>query len=164
MRLTAVLVGVGGLILLLSGAFFYSASLSTVRADDDHSDFRSQATLLEIGAEPIAGTIEQKGLGDHDFFKFKTLRGTKYTFTLDLGTLDDAEFKVFDTNVRRPLEPENQRASWVGGNKQVEWVAPTTGTYFLGVVGVKASVGGPAALGQLCPERCGKHILPRPAW
>ena len=124
MRLTAVLVGVGGLILLLSGAFFYSASLSTVRADDDHSDFRSQATLLEIGAQPIAGTIEQKGLGDHDFFKFKTLRGTKYTFTLDLGTLDDADFKVIDQMIAVRLEAENQSASWVGGNKQVGMGGP----------------------------------------
>ena len=140
MRLTAVLVGVGGLILLLSGAFFYSASLSTVRADDDHSDLRSRATLLEIGGGSITGTIEQKGLGDHDFFKFKTLRGTKYTFTLDLGTLDDADFKVFDSIVRGSLEAENQKASWVVGNQQVEWVAPTTDTYFLGVIGVKAPV------------------------
>ena len=109
MRLTAVLIGVGGLILLLSGAFFYSASLSTVRAEDDHSDFRSQATLLEIGGEPISGTIEQNPFGDHDFFKFKTLRGTKYTFTLDLGTLDDADFKIFHPADREFGEAENQK-------------------------------------------------------
>ena len=148
MRLTAVLIGVGGLILLLSGAFFYSASLSTVRAEDDHSDYRSQATLLEIGAQPIAGSIEKIGLVDRDYFKFKTLRGTKYTFTLDLGTLDDADFKVFDFRDRVWHEAENQSVSWVGGNKKLEWVAPTTGTYSLGVIGVKEPDGGPPLLGD----------------
>ena len=148
MRLTAVLIGVGGLILLLSGAFFYSASLSTVRADDDHSGFRSRATLLEIGAAPIAGSIEKTGLVDHDYFKFETLRGTKYTLTLDLGTLDDAEFKILHSADRKFGEAESQSASWVGGNKQLEWVAPTTGTYFLGVIGVRAPARGRLLLGD----------------
>ena len=153
MRLTAVLIGVGGLILLLSGAFFYSASLSTVRAEDDHSDLRSRATLLEIGGEPISGSDRADCvLATADYFKFKTLRGTKYTFTLDLGTLDDAEFKVFDFRDRVWHEAENQSVFWVGGNKKLEWVAPTTGTYSLGVIGVKEPDGGPAASGRLCPE------------
>ena len=146
MRFKAVFAGVAMLTLLLGGAVFYSGAPPTVRAEDDHSDFRGRATQLEIGARSIPGNIEEKGIVDRDYFKFQTQRGVKYIFSLNLVSLSDADIVVINSNDRGHEKAEEQPLTREGNMKQVEWVAPTTDTYFLGVFGFKGGATGQASL------------------
>ena len=149
MRFLAVLSGVGVLTLLLSMALFDVTSFQTVRADDDHSDFRSAATHLGIGAGKISGKIDETSLFfDVDYFTFEAQRGLRYTFSLDMVSVTDANVLVINSVDRGAGVAEGQTTSWDGQRKQVEWVARTTDTYFLEVFGAQGTPNGPVFLGD----------------
>ena len=149
MRFLAALSGVGVLTLLLIMALFNFTSPQTVRAEDDHSDLRSGATLLGIGTGKISGNIDETSLFfDVDYFTFEARRGLRYTFTLDMVSVTDANILVINTVDRGAGVAEGQTVSWDGQRKQVEWVARTTGTYFLEVFGAQGTPNGPVYLGD----------------
>ena len=98
MRYLLILAGTGVAFLLLVAAFWNFASPQTVRAEDDHSDYRSSATHLSIGTGAIAGNINETSLFfDVDYFTFETRRGVRYTFTVDMVTVTDANVLVINS-------------------------------------------------------------------
>ena len=149
MRYLAVLSVVGVAVLLLSAVFWSLASPQTVRAEDDHSDYRSAATTLDIGTGEIAGNIDETSLFfDVDYFTFETRRGVRYTFTVDMVSVTDANILVINSTDRGAGVAEGQSVSWAGRLKQVAWVAPTSDTYFLEVFGAQGTPDGPVFLGD----------------
>ena len=154
MRILMVLAGVGLTALLLAislaSPFFPSPfSLSIVRAEDDHGDYRSLATHIGIGTGEISGNIDETSLFfDVDYFAFETRRGAKYTFVLDLVSITDANLTVIDSVDRGAGVAEGQTMTWSGDQKQVEWVARTSDTYYLEVYGAQGAPDGPVFLGS----------------
>ncbi|PKB82224.1 MAG: hypothetical protein BZY88_05020 [SAR202 cluster bacterium Io17-Chloro-G9] len=149
MRYLAVLSVVGLAVLLLAAAFLNFAPPQAVRADDDHSDYRSTATPLGIGTGEIAGHIDETSLFfDVDYFTFETRRGVRYTFTVDMVAVTDTNILVINSAERGSGVAEGQTVSWDGRRKQVEWVARTSDTYFLEVFGAQGTPDGPVFLGD----------------
>ena len=149
MRYLAILAGVGTAVLLLAAAFWDLASPQTVRAEDDHSDYRSAATPLGIGTGAISGNIDETSLFfDVDYFTFDSRRGARYTFTVDMVTVTDANILVINSSKRGAGVAEGQTVSWDGHRKKVEWVARTGDTYFLEVFGAQGTPDGPVFLGD----------------
>jgi len=149
MRYLAILAGVGTAVLLLAAAFWDFPSPQTLRADDDHSDYRSAATPLGIGTGVISGNIDETALFfDVDYFTFDTRRGVRYTFTVDMGTVTDANILVINSSDRGAGVAEGQTVYWDGRQKNVEWVARTGDTYYLEVFGAQGTPDGPVFLGD----------------
>ena len=163
MRNLLVLAGVGltALLLAVSLASPFSPPLSSplafspsiARADDDHGDYRSLATPIGIGTGGISGSIDETSLFfDVDYFSFETRRGAKYTFTLDLLSITDANLTVIDSVDRGAGVSEGQEITWTGDEKRVEWVARTSDTYYLEVYGAQGAPDGPVFLGSYTLE------------
>ena len=148
MRNPMILAGVGLLAVLLAVSLLSISSPPMVSADDDHGDYRSLATPLGIGAGEVNGIIDDTALFfDVDYFAFESRRGVEYTFTLNLTGVADANITVIDSDERGSGVAEGQEITWVGDEKQVQWVARTADTYFLEVYGAQGAPDGPVFLG-----------------
>ena len=103
-------------------------SMSTVAmAQDDHGDTKDEATVITVNAEATAGKIDPDT--DSDWFSFSADAGTPYTITVVLGTLVNASTFIFDPNGANPEEIENDG---------VEWIAPSSDTYYVRITSEKA--------------------------
>ncbi len=160
MRNLLTLSGVGVMAVLLAVALLSHFSPSVVRAEDDHGDYRSQATAIGIGSGVISGNIDETALFfDVDYFAFETRRGVQYTFTLDLTGITDANITVIDSVERGAGVAEGQALTWDGDEKTVDWVARTSGTYYLEVYGAQGAPDGPVFLGAYTLEATGDSSL-----
>ena len=148
MRVFAVLTGAGVLALLLAVFLFGPASLSPVMADDDHGNIRSQATALPIGGGAVTGNIDAALLMDKDYFRFSAQRGVRYTFSLEMVSVEAANIAIINSKRRGTGLADGQVLSQNGRQKSVTWIARTTDPYFIEVSGVKNIQGGGAYLGS----------------
>ena len=122
---------------------------SPILADDDHGDFRSLATVLPIGAGPLNGEIDSTTiLFDVDYFSFEALRGVRYTFNLDLLTVEDANISVINANNRSAGNSPGQVITTGINQKRVDWIARTTDTYYIEISGTQNPLIGGAYLGS----------------
>ena len=136
------------LIMIIAAASFLLNNSAIVRADDDHGDYRSLATPIEIGTGQITGQIDPTNiLYDVDYFSFKALRGTRYTFVLDLFGVADANILVVNSVDRGAASSSGQVVSRETSQKSVQWIARTTDTYFIEVSGTRDGIIGAALLG-----------------
>ena len=73
-------------------------------AQDDHSNFYTGATSVEVGAPAVTGSIEEaNGNADRDYFKFRARRGALYTIEFERVTIVDADVDIFNSvKTRRP--------------------------------------------------------------
>ena len=124
-------------------------SASNVRADDDHGDFRFSATPLDIEAGAVAGAIQELTFDiDVDYFSFQARRGARYTFILEMVTVQDADFALINSVARGPESSPGQVKSVGNGVRIIEWIARTTDTYFIEVVGILDGPEGSVLLGD----------------
>lgn len=104
----------------------YSLTLSADAAyQDRHSHSQVGATIVTFG-NAHQGAISPES--DRDVFFFQASRGIKYSINADLGTAQGIDLAV--------EEPGGKRIASNGGiNTTLEWVAPSTKSYFIVVSG-----------------------------
>ena len=160
MRIISMLVGSGLVAVAVMASLLGLVAPPVVGADDDHGDYRSLATQIGIGFGAVSGQIDETSpFFDVDYFAFETKRGVKYTFTLDLTQVTDANLTVIDSSERGAGVSDEQTLTWNGNQKQVEWVAPTSGTYYLEVFGAQGAPDGPIFLGSYTLSAAGEMAL-----
>ncbi len=129
---------------VIASALLLFDNTPVARADDDHGDFRSQATPLPIGTGQLNGEIDVTSfLFDVDYFSFVALRGVRYSFVLDFVTVENANFVLVDSVARGARTSPGQFFTSSESNKTIEWIARTTDTYFIEVSGTLRPDGTP---------------------
>ena len=103
----------------------YSINLTQVVTDDYGND-AATATLISVPGSPT-GQIEIAN--DVDWFKFAATAGSAYNITAQLGTLPYATLRVIGTDGTSELLSEG------GFGPSVQWIAPSSGTFYLEVGG-----------------------------
>ena len=99
----------------------------------NHGDTAASATPLLLDDELIG---EIGHFDDADFFSFQAQTGQTYLITVNMETLIDSILTLFDTNGVSVLafndDYDDGRRSH---GSQIVWSAPTTGTYYVAVLG-----------------------------
>lgn len=108
----------------------------TLTGDDDHGDNAANSTLAAIPSI-TAGVIETPG--DSDWFGVTTIGGARYQFATVLGTLADSVLRVVGPDGVTELARNDDFGG--GLSSRVEWIAPTSGVYFVEVVGKALQTG-----------------------
>ena len=136
MRNLAVLAGIALAFSTIAVVFIFLGNTTAALADDDHGDFRTQATALETNGGLLTGEIDPTTiLFDVDYFSFEAQRGTLYNFVLELGTVEDANILVVNSAARGARGSPGQVLTSVDNQKIIEWIARTTDTYYVEVSG-----------------------------
>ncbi len=149
MRNLAVLAGIALAFSTIAVVFIFLGNTSPAQAEDDHGDYRTQATSLEIGAGKAFGDIDYTNiLFDVDYFSFQAQRGTSYNFVLELDTVEDANLLVVNSGDRGADSSPGQVFTSAGNQKSVQWIARTTDTYFVEVSGTRNVSSGLQLLGS----------------
>ena len=148
MRNLALLLGLASVALFSATIAVLLGESRIALADDDHGDYRSQATPLVVGAGLVTGEITPTTvLFDVDYFSFSALRGTRYTFVLNLVTVANANMLVVNSAARGGGSSPGQVFATGENQKSVQWIARTTDTYFIEVSGTRDDVTRAAILG-----------------
>ena len=115
----------------------YQLSLSALGAQppDDHGDDRSGATRIRDG-EFLSGDIELDG--DRDFFFFSAERGREYRIETHLGSNGDTVLVLYGPDGGYLVEDDDSGDS---GASLLEWVAPSSDTYYIEVSGFDGTPG-----------------------
>ena len=115
----------------------YQLSLSVLGAQppDDHGDDRSGATRIRDG-EFLDGDIERDG--DRDFFFFSAERGLEYRIETYLGSNSDTVLVLYGPDGGYLVEDDDSGDS---GASLLEWVAPSSDTYYIEVSGFDGTPG-----------------------
>ena len=113
--------------------------------DDDHGNDISSATPISTDASYVA--VINYG-GDVDFFSFTTQRGTTYVIETILGSLDDSNLYLFDSTDSQIDFNDDFGGS---SNSRIEWIAPSTQTYYVAVSAGDASETGRYSLSVSLP-------------
>ena len=98
-----------------------------VALGDDHGDDEVRATNIDVG-EAIAGNIGSEG--DFDYFRFPATAGQSYRIDIALGTLIHAVASIYDSGGLRLAQGD-----YLEGSDLIVWEAPTTGEYYIRVLG-----------------------------
>lgn len=96
---------------------------------DDHGNDGDSATAVAVGAA-VGGAIDYQG--DRDFFRFTAQAGQLYQIDVALGTLDDSDLDLLDSDgwdLAYNDDFGNSRAS------RIVWEATESGDYYVGVGG-----------------------------
>ena len=110
------------------------ASAPSVQAADDHGDYRNEATPISTSGGQVSGNIDASITGiDVDYFSFQAQRGVRYTFIVDLGTVESANLQVVNSITRGIGSSPGQFAYERTGQRLVDWIARTDETYFIEV-------------------------------
>ena len=135
MRKSVSLLTITLLFLAVIAVAFFTNQYPTY-AEDDHGDYSSASTRLNIGSGAVSGTIDTAGiLFDIDYFSFLARRGVEYTFVLDEITVVNADIAVVNSLSRGTSNSPGQELSITVGQKTVTWTARTTDTYYVEVAG-----------------------------
>ncbi len=105
------------------------------RFADDHGDDRFGATRIRDG-EFLDGDIERDG--DRDFFFFSAERGREYRIETHLGSNNDTVLVVYGPDGDHLVDDDDSGDS---GASLLEWVAPSSDTYYIEVSGFDGTLG-----------------------
>ncbi len=104
---------------------------------DDHGDSYGNATSVSANSS-TSGDIEIEN--DIDYFNFSATSGHTYTIETTLGTLDDSDITLYDTNGLSVIDSDDDSGS--GAASKLVWTCTDTGTYYIMVEGhFYASIG-----------------------
>jgi hypothetical protein len=131
----------------------YGLSIELV-PPDDHANNAAAATAIEV---PSSTTGLLGVGGDEDWFSFAAIAGQSYVLETTLGTLQDTILALYSTNgtTRLALNDDFNPFDYAS---QINWVAPSSGTYFARVTGYQSLTGSyslqisSAAIVQAVPE------------
>ena len=134
MRSLAKLLITALVVLALAAGFRIVAPPNPVLAADDHGDYRNVSTPFDSSRGYMTGEIDQTPTGfDVDYFSFSAQRGERYTFSLEMGSVESANLTVVNAVARGIGSSEGQVTYQQGNQKKIEWTARTTDTYFVEV-------------------------------
>ena len=105
------------------------------RFADDHGDDRSGATRIRDG-EFLDGDIERDG--DRDFFSFSAEGGGEYRIETHLGSNSDTVLVLYGPDGDYLDEDDD---SGEDAASRLEWVAPSSDTYYIEVSGFDGTLG-----------------------
>ena len=105
------------------------------RFGDDHGDDRSGATRIRDG-EFLSGEIEIDG--DRDFFSFSAEGGREYRIETHLGSNNDTVLFLYGPDGGYLDEDDD---SGEDAASRLEWVAPSSDTYYIEVSGFDGTPG-----------------------
>ena len=105
------------------------------RLGDDHGDDRSGATRIRDG-EFLDGDIERDG--DRDFFSFSAERGREYRIETHRGSNSDTVLVLYGPDGGYLDEDDD---SGEDAASRLEWVAPSSDTYYIEVSGFDGTPG-----------------------
>ena len=107
---------------------------SPALANDDHGDTRLTATRINIGSLAVAGNIgDSRRPIDVDFFSFSTQRGASYSVVVDAVSVEKVSVSASISNNRFP---GLFLRSTSGTLTTIDWVAPSSNTYYVEVAGL----------------------------
>lgn len=104
---------------------FYQLALSAI---DDHGNSAATATPA---SDPSVNFGAIETIGDTDWFSFSTTIGVEYTFEALLTSLSGATIRVFDHDGVTELAVSVGASPGVGA--PLQWIAPTSATYFVSI-------------------------------
>ena len=116
-----------------SGSYTLTVSLSTIT--DDHGNDDSAATAVSVGTT-AGGSIDYAE--DMDYFRFTAEAGQLYEVDVALGTLEDSNLMLLDSNGDFQIDNDDYGDSLAS---RVIWVAPVSGDYYAAVSGVFGATG-----------------------
>ena len=114
-----------------TGSYTLTVNLSDVV--DDHGNDTDNATVVKVGAD-TQGSLDYEG--DTDLFRFTATAGQLYQIDVALGTLDDSEIAVLDSDEWQ-LEYNDDHGDSLAS--RIFWEAPESGDYFVRVAASWAS-------------------------
>ena len=122
----------------------YTLTITAVEdPPDDHGDTLATATGLSLG-EVAGGIIEDDF--DYDYFEFEAIEGRAYRTDVTSGTLEWFRRRLYASDGARPANWSwygNHYDDHVGSRHRsiIEWVAPSSGQYYLAIDGHEENVG-----------------------
>ena len=156
MRNLAMPLGLFLVALIAAAALLLVPSAPLVHAEDDHGDYRTDATPMDASGGRVSGVIDLIPGGlDVDYFSFQARRGVRYTFVLEFVTVQSANLLVVNSMARGIGISEGQSAYQESNQKKVEWIARTSDTYF-----VEVSAGWEPFSGQIFPGTYSLRVEP----
>ena len=102
---------------------------------DDHGDSVETATDVTLG-QTMGAALDYEY--DFDYFRFQAEEGQKYRFTVNHRTLPASSVMMFSSAAKRQLPKSRVRSS---SGPVVQWVAPSTDSYFFAVLNFKNDAG-----------------------
>ena len=105
-------------------------------AADDHGASASTASPA-IPANPVAGMIDS--IGDRDWLAYELESNQRYTFTVQLLTLDDSVLRLIDSDGVTELDENDDGGS--GLASELSFVPDVSGTYYIEVSGFDDNIG-----------------------
>ena len=118
----------------------YTLTITAVEdATDDHGDTVATATRLLL-REVVGGVVDDDF--DFDYFRFGAVEGQRYRMDVTRGTLEYFRIRLYTPDGAEP-------ANWYGNHyfddsssaESRDWVAPSSGQYYLAIDGAFGRVG-----------------------
>lgn len=106
----------------------YTLTVTVSDIVDDHANVSMGATPITVGAE-VQGTVDYGN--DEDYFAFEAMEGVPYRIGVEPGTVDAYDVWLFGAGDGHSLDG----LSVVKGASSFDWVAPSTGEYYIRVDG-----------------------------
>ena len=106
----------------------YTLTVTVSDIVDDHANVSMGATPITVGAE-VQGTVDYRN--DEDYFAFEAMEGVPYRIGVEPGTVDAYDVWLFGAGDGHSLDG----LSVVKGASSFDWVAPSTGEYYIRVDG-----------------------------
>jgi hypothetical protein len=115
-----------------TGYYTLSVTSSGGSNSDDHGNTPSTATPIDTPST-TDGNLEVAG--DNDYFRFTAVSGSTYSFMTSLGSLTDSTLRLYDTDGQTQLAYNDDGLNVGLASRIDDWIAPTSGTYYLEVQG-----------------------------
>ena len=109
---------------------------SDIDRADDHGDSEETATEVAEGQQIVVGGLDYGT--DFDYFRFQAQENQKYRFEVDHETLRASEVMVLTATGKRAFVKDKVRVS---SGPLVQWVAPSTGSYYFAVLNWRGATG-----------------------
>jgi subtilisin-like proprotein convertase family protein len=135
-----------------TGTYFVSIAV------DDHGDTSGTATAIAIPST-TAGSIEAPY--DLDVFSFVATSGTSYRFRTTLNSLNDSTLSLLAPDGTTQLSYDDDGGG--GLSSLIDWIAPSSGTYFVEVAGFGSDSGSYDLVASINGPGSGSSALLAPA-
>ena len=107
--------------------------------EDDHGDIPATATGVSTG-EAVGGVVGDAF--DYDYFGFSAMAGQRYLISVRSGTLEYFRVKLYTSGWVAPQDwYGNQYAEDSSSGGMTEWVAPSSGQFYVAIEGYREHVG-----------------------
>ena len=97
-------------------------------SEDDHGDSAQTATVIEVG-QTASGVLDHRA--DFDYFRFTAEEGQHYEILATYGFSQDPRISLHGPDGVGTQEGNDQASGRRQDQKYIQWVAPTSGVYYV---------------------------------